>query len=314
MTNTIQIHATHKPVLLDEVLAAFACIHGGHFLDATFGGGGHSGAILDADTNRTLLAIDQDPSAKKRADVFAEKYGKRFRFADMNFGNLDKLPRKEQFDGILFDLGVSSYQLDEAERGFSFRFSGNTDMRMNPRTGIDAATFLETASESDLLTAIRNYGEEKEHRKIIRAIIESRGKGILQHTDRLAALIKDTVEGNRKAKPSRIHPATKTFQGIRIFINNEMQVMEKAIPEAFSRLKPNGILAVITFHSLEDRFVKRYFKKITGQPEHGNDSRTQDERETLARPISRKPITASEQEQTNNPRSRSAKLRVVQKI
>ncbi len=312
--NNSQAQGGHVPVLLQEVLAAFAHVKSdGHFLDCTFGGGGHSKAILDAHPNSTLLAIDQDPFAKQRAIFLAKEYGSRFRFLDMNFSELDTLDKSEKFDGILFDLGVSSYQLDDPSRGFSFRFKGSADMRMNPREGVDAATFLETASEANLVKAIRDYGEEKSWKKVINAIIEARGTGALQDTDSLADLIKKTIEGNRKGPPSRIHPATLSFQGIRIFINKEMEVMEKAIPEAFSRLNPNGILAVITFHSLEDRFVKRFFNRVTGRPEHGNDSRTQDQRESHGKLLFRKPVTAGEQELAQNPRSRSAKLRIVQK-
>ena len=301
----------HVPVLLRECLEALSPREGGAYLDCTFGGGGHTRAILDAAPGVKVTAFDADPEAAVRAADRMAPYGDRFRFIDGNFEHIGRAGGG--FDGILMDLGVSSFQLDDGARGFSFRQDAPCDMRLDPRRGISAADFLETASEPDLVKAVRDYGEEDSWRRVVRAIVEARGTGELRRTGSFASLV-DRAIPKRPGPPSRIHPATRTFQGVRIFVNDELGVIERALPRAFDALNPGGVLAVITFHSLEDRIVKRYFNHLCGKPVDSNDSRPQDERVRLAEAVTRKPSEASEEECAANPRSRSARLRAVRKL
>jgi 16S rRNA (cytosine1402-N4)-methyltransferase len=186
-------------------------------------------------------------------------------------------------------------------------------MRMNPEEGMSAAEFLETADEESLVRAVRNYGEEQRWRRVVKAIIAARGTGKLQRTRSLAELIVEAVGPTPRGRKA-VHPATRTFQGIRVEVNDELSAIERGLPAAFDRLLPEGVLAAISFHSLEDRIVKRFCRKVAGRPEHARDSRTQDEREVRASMISTRPIGPSEAEIETNPRSRSARLRAVRKI
>lgn len=302
----------HVSVLLDEITKALTEKEGELFLDCTFGGGGHTTQLLNAGQG-TVHAIDCDPAALPRAEKLKAVYGDRFVFHDKNFAEIATIEEAD-FDGILFDFGVSSFQLDTFERGFSFREKALADMRMNPREGQPAYEFLEEAPEQELVEAIRNFGEESAWKHVVRAIMKARGTGKLTYTDSLAALIEEAIPVNPRLKPKRIHPATKSFQGIRMVVNQELQVIEEALPIAFEKLKIGGRLAVISFHSLEDRIVKRYFRKLAGRPEHANDHRPQQMRLTQAKLFSGKPISPSEQELLVNPRSRSAKLRILEKV
>ncbi len=304
--------AGHLPVMLREVLEALTPERGGHFLDGTFGGGGHSRAILEASPEVRLTALDRDPEAEARADDLRSQFGPRFQFHRLEFSQLDKLT-EHGYAGALFDLGVSSFQLDDAARGFSFGKPAPADMRMDNASGMTAADFLESAGEEELVHAVRDCGEEKSWRKVVRALREARGTGKLQRTDTLAELVAGAIP-QRGGKPSRIHPATRTFQGIRMVINDELGAIARMLPAAFERLAPGGVLAIITFHSLEDRPVKRFFNKLAGRPEHAGDHRTQDERTQLAELVTRRPVAPGEEELSANPRSRSAKLRAVRKL
>jgi len=301
----------HRAVLLRDVLDCFAPIGKGTYLDGTFGGGGHASAILEASAEARVVGLDCDPAAEARADRLRERYPDRFSFFDLNFRKLDQLTQTG-FAGVLLDLGVSSFQLDDFERGFSFREDALVDMRLDPRRGQSAAEFLETADREDLVRAVRNYGEETQWRRVVDALVRARGTGDLQSTVSLAALIAEAVGARRRGE--RIHPATRTFQGIRIAVNDELAAIDEGLPKAFDALAPGGVLAIIAFHSLEDRPVKRFFNRITGRPEHGRDFRPQDERTQLAERLTRKPITADEAEVVRNPRSRSARLRAVRKL
>lgn len=302
----------HVPVLLDETRELMTARAGGKLLDATFGGGGHSRALLAADAAILVIAIDCDPEASKRAQAVCDEFGDRFRFYSMNFADLNDLEESE-FDGILFDFGLSSFQLDQPERGFSFRFDAPVDMRMNPEHGISAAEFLETSDEEALIRAVRTYGEEVKWRRVVNAILDARGTGILQRTSSFAALIAEAIGPAPRGRKA-IHPATRTFQGIRIEVNRELRAIERALPVAFEKLLPGGVLAAISFHSLEDRIVKRFCRKVSGRPEHANDSRTADERTVQASMISTRPIRPTEEEMKMNPRSRSARMRAVRKL
>ena len=301
----------HIPVLLNETRELLSVNPGAKLLDATFGGGGHSRALLSEDEAVVVVAIDCDPEALKRSQEMREEFGERFRFYSMNFANLSDLEESE-FDGVLFDFGLSSFQLDQPERGFSFRFDAPVDMRMNPKKGISAADFLETCEEEALIRAVRTYGEESKWRRVVNAILDARGTGRLQRTSSFAALIAEAIGPVRGQKT--IHPATRTFQGIRIEINGELDAIKRALPIAFERLIPGGVLAAISFHSLEDRIVKRFCRRVSGRPEHANDSRTADERTVQATMISTRPIFPTEEEKEMNPRSRSARMRAVRKL
>ena len=302
----------HVPVLLRESLELFGPSRGFKLLDGTFGGGGHTRAFLEAAENVTVVALDRDPAALGRSKALKVEFGDRFRLYHYNFGDLTDLD-EWGFHGILFDFGLSSFQLDAKERGFSFRHDAPVDMRMNPEEGISAAEFLETAEETVLVRAVRNYGEEPRVRQVVKAIMDARGTGALQRTQSLAALISEAVGPTLRGRKA-IHPATRTFQGIRVEVNDELSAIERGLPAAFDRLLPDGILAAISFHSLEDRIVKRFCRKMAGRPEHSHDSRTQDEREVRASMISTRPISPSESEIQSNPRSRSARLRSIRKI
>jgi len=307
-TQQISDHTGHEPVLLRESLEGLGASRGGRFLDATFGGGGHSRAILDANPENYLIALDRDPAAELRAEKFGDPFAGRFSFHRMDFGEMEGLEETD-FDGIFFDLGVSSFQLDEMERGFSFRGDAPLDMRMDPSSGISAAEFLETSAEEELVEAIRDFGEEKFWRRVVRALIEARGTGRLSRTSSVAELIQEAVPP--AAKRGRLHPATRSFQGIRIAVNRELEAIHQALPAGFAKLAPGGRMAVISFHSLEDRIVKRFFRARAGRPVGANDSRTQDERVVEAKLPFTRPVRPTEDEVHSNPRSRSSRLRVL---
>ena len=301
----------HIPVLLEETLAALAPERGGSFLDCTFGGGGHSREILKRGGEKiTLAAMDRDPAALPRAEKIREEFGERFRFHGICFSRLDEVP-EAPFDGILMDIGVSSFQLDDASRGFSFRNDAPADMRMDTRAGVSAAEFLETASREELVEAIRDYGEEPQLRRVVDAVISSRKSGVLATTGGIASLIENAIGRKPGAK---IHPATRSFQGVRIAVNDELGELRAALPKAFDALKPGGVLAVISFHSLEDRIAKRFFNEMCGRPVNRFDSRPQDERVSRAEMLTRHAVRPSEDELAVNPRSRSSRLRAIRKI
>ena len=289
----------HRPVLLTEVLEALRPAPGGMYVDCTAGAGGHSEAVLDASApDGTVLGIDADPSALDLAAACLRRFGERVRLEQANYRELDVVLARSHtspVNGILLDLGVSSMQLDQPARGFSFQADGPLDMRMDRSTGRTAADVVNTLPERELANLIFEFGEERFSRRIAREIVQRRVRAPFETTSDLARAIAAAVPG----RPGwGIHPATRTFQALRIFVNDELGGLEEVLPKAVAALKPGGRLAVISFHSLEDRIVKRFFLA---------------NRERLEI-LTKKPLVATEAEQRQNPRSRSAKLRVAARL
>ncbi len=300
----------HQSVLLTETIALLAPRPGARYVDATFGGGGHTRALLEA--GASVIAYDRDPAAVDRAAALEREFPGRLELVSANFNQLVSLAAQD-LSGVLFDLGLSSFQLDEGDRGFSFRHDAPVDMRMDPRSGVPAAQWLETATEEMLVRAIREFGEEPHWRRVVRALQAARGTGALARTGTLSQVIADAIPA-RDRLTSRLHPATRAFQGIRIAVNDEIGAIEQALPAAFERLASGGVLAVISFHSLEDRPVKQTFRRLCGQPLDADDSTPQQFRSKVADPLTRKPLTPGDEELARNPRSRSAKLRALKKL
>ena len=300
----------HIPVLKESILEAFRDIHG-LFLDGTFGGGGHTQALLEQNPSLHIIGLDIDPEAEKRAEIFKKQFSQRFEFHPLNFSNLEQL--RKTFDGILLDLGVSSFQLDNANRGFSFMKEGPLDMRMNPNSGIPASTFLKTATPEEITIAIRDYGEEPQWKSVVRYILGARET---QEWNTTTQFVADLLGNTPLARlPKRgIHPATRVFQGLRIAINDELNHLEKGLIAAFNALNKDGVLAVISFHSLEDRIVKRHFYEWCGRSINRLDKQPRQLKTISAELVSKKPITATDEELNINPRARSAKLRILRKL
>lgn len=296
----------HKPVLLEEAVKILSPRDGKTYLDCTFGGGGHTRRILES-ADCKVVSLDRDPAAIERAKAVSADYPDRFEFRPIAFSDLDSLGG-ESFAGILFDFGVSSFQLDTPERGFSFMREGPLDMRMDTTKGFTAREYIESADESELVEILREYGEEPRARKIARAIIAAREAGKISTTAELAKAIAEAAPSHE-----RIHPATRAFQALRIKVNDELGEIERALPKAFAALESGGVMAAISFHSLEDRIVKKFFKKAAGRPEDRFDTSFVQDRVKLAELLTRKPILPSDGETANNPRSRSAKLRAIRK-
>lgn len=296
----------HKPVLLEEVVKILSPRDGKTYLDCTFGGGGHTRRILES-ADCKVVSLDRDPAAIERAKAVSADYPDRFEFRPLAFSDLDMLGG-ESFAGILFDFGVSSFQLDTPERGFSFMREGPLDMRMDTTKGFTAREYIESADESELVEILREYGEEPRARKIARAIIAAREADKISTTAELAKAIAEAAPSHE-----RIHPATRAFQALRIKVNDELGEIERALPKAFAALESGGVMAAISFHSLEDRIVKKFFKKAAGRPEDRFDTSFVQDRVKLAELLTRKPTLPSEGETAKNPRSRSAKLRAIRK-
>lgn len=305
----------HESVLLQEAVDALNIASDGVVIDGTFGRGGHSRLILKAlgDTGR-LLAFDKDPQAIAFAD---EHFGadQRFSIVQDSFAQIkeqaEALGLFGKITGVLFDLGVSSPQLDQAERGFSFMKDGPLDMRMNPEQGISAAQWLAKAKEGDIRHVLKVYGEEKFAGRIARKIIEMRDEQPITTTRQLAKLIDEAVPGKRE--PGK-HPATRSFQAIRIYINQELSDLEKGLQAAFDGLAVGGRLVVISFHSLEDRIVKRFFKKLSKGDDFPKDLPVRAEDIKPQVKLLGKPVRPNEVEVDENVRSRSAIMRVAEKL
>lgn len=313
----IKAENLHLPVLLTETVELLELRAGGIFVDATLGLGGHTEAILTKFPDVKVIGIDRDAEAIEFARERLEKFGARVEIFQANFTEIKRLSleaEQEKVDGVLADLGVSSLQFDSAERGFSFRFDAPLDMRMDAEADTEtAAELLETLSEFEIARIIYEYGEERFSRRIARRIVERRERGEpVKTTKDLAELVERSV---RRGKKDKIHPATRTFQALRIAVNGELEILERFILDSVDILKKDGRLAIITFHSLEDRIVKQTLQKLAGKcfcpprmPQCGCGAKKEIEI------LTRKPIVPNEAETEENPRARSAKLRACLKL
>lgn len=295
---------SHEPVLVEEILFWLQCKPGGVYVDCTLGYAGLAVRILDHSApDGILVGIDRDMTALAEArmrlgDAIARVQVRHGNFRDLKTHVADSGVR--QVDGVIFDLGVSSPQLDRAERGFSFREDGPLDMRMDQSEGSTAADLIRDLQEAELADLIYHLGEERYARRIARAIVQARTQGVIGTTGQLAAVVKRAVPASYRH--GRIHCATRTFQALRIAVNRELEVLEPALRDAVDILAPGGRVCVVSFHSLEDRIVKNTFRALASGPQ------------ASLRVLTKKPVMASEIERRRNPRSRSAKLRVGERI
>ena len=297
----------HIPVLLRPLLAAVAPVEG-EWLDGTFGAGGYARGLLEAGAAR-VTGVDRDPLALEMAAGWAGDYGDKLRLVAGTFSELD-IHAGGLLDGVVLDLGVSSMQLDRAERGFSFQKDGPLDMRMS-QDGESAADLVNGADEGVLADILYHYGEERASRRIAKAIVEARAVEPITRTLRLAEIVAKCLP---RPKPGQSHPATRSFQAIRIAVNTEFQELADGLQAAERALKPGGRLAVVTFHSLEDRIVKRFFQIASGAESNANRYAPA-KADTTARfeMITRKAVAPDDDELAENPRARSAKLRVARR-
>jgi len=302
--------ARHIPVLGRAALEFLNVRDGGVYIDGTFGAGGYSRAILDA-ANAQVIAIDRDQNAVADSAGLVQASGGRLTVVEERFSALDRVAQKfghEQVDGVVLDIGVSSMQLDEAERGFSFRLDGPLDMRMG-HDGPSAADVVAKASDRDLADIIFQLGEERHSRAVARAIVAARKEAPIVTTKALADIVERVVH----SKPGQIHPATRTFQGLRLFVNEELNELADALAAAERILKPSGRLAVVSFHSLEDRIVKTFLAdraRTVGVSRHQPEVEAEPPTFTL---LTKRPVIADDAEVAANPRARSAKLRAAER-
>ena len=304
----------HKSVMLAEVLVALRPRSGGRYADGTLGGGGHAEALLEASSpDGRLCGCDRDPEAVAMAEHRLARFAGRFELRVGNFAALSDWLETGSCDGVVLDLGVSSMQLEAAGRGFSFVKDGPLDMRMDPRSGISAAEVVNEYPDDELARLFYEYGQDRNGRKIAREIKRVRSHEPIRTTRQLASLI----ERITPSRGDRLHPATRVFQSLRIHVNDELGILRAGLESAWRVVKPGGRLAVISFHSLEDRIVKNFGRSLardyrvegsTDIPELRRPARPE------CRWVSSKPLTPSPQELADNPRSRSAHLRVIEKL
>ncbi|HEX6323019.1 MAG TPA: 16S rRNA (cytosine(1402)-N(4))-methyltransferase RsmH [Vicinamibacterales bacterium] len=296
----------HAPVLLSETVALLQPSPGGTFVDCTLGLGGHAAALLEAGAGR-VIGLDRDPRALALAGERLSHWGDRVVLVHADYRDLPAVLAErgiDAVDGALADLGVSSMQLDEPSRGFSFRADGPLDMRMDPTRGETAASMLAVVDEQELADVIYRFGEERKSRRVARAIVEARREAPIETTARLASIVRRAAGGGTY---QRIDPATRTFQALRIWVNRELDGLDTFIADAARALRAGGRLVIIAFHSLEDRIVKHTMRML-GKGDGGIRG------EGLVRVLTKKPITASDEEVAGNPRARSAKLRAVERV
>ena len=298
----------HIPVLLEPVLATLLTDSGGTYIDGTFGAGGYTRAILSANSQNKVIGFDRDPNAVLMAQKTADDYNGRFCFVHDCFGTMAEHV-SDKVDGIVLDLGVSSMQIDEPERGFSFRFDGPLDMRMG-QSGLSAADVVNTFKETDLADILYKYGEEKASRRIAGAIVRARNAEAIETTGRLSEIVHSVMPRPKDGSDS----AMRTFQALRIYVNDELGELERALAASIRLLKPNGRLVVVSFHSLEDRIIKNFMIRHSSSKPNQNRHMPQDlscTQPILFQIMTKKPIVPTEQELAHNPRSHSAKLRAA---
>lgn len=308
----------HRGVMVAEVVAGLKLAPGGRYLDATFGGGGHACALLEASApDGLVLALDRDPAAIAGGRGLENRFAGRLRLSEGPFAQLGAILAEhgwERIDGAVFDLGVSSHQLDTAQRGFSFRFDGPLDMRMDQgrQTSTTAAHLVNGLDVRELTRLFFQLGEEPQAKRAARAIVEARARELFTSTRQLATLLQEKLSSGRPG----LHPATRVFQALRMAVNNELEQLEQGIKLAMEHLAWGGCLAVISFHSLEDRLVKQIFKTASRLPPVEGPMRLLPQDPQTLPPyvmMTRKPLTPGAEEVRANPRARSAKLRVIQR-
>ncbi len=310
------IGAPHRPVLLDETLKFLAPERGGLFIDCTVGLGGHTEAILNASSDTRVLGIDLDQTALDYSRQRLASFAQRFKSVHANFQDVKNIlheANETQIAGVLADLGVSSLQFDTPERGFSFRFDAPLDMRMDTSSGLTAAELLAELPEVEIARIIFEFGEERHSRRIARRIVERREQGNpIQTTKELADVVLQSIGGG---KWKQVHPATKTFQALRIAVNKELEGLAEFTQASIDLLEPEGRFVVISFHSLEDRIIKQELRRLSGYcqcpprlPVCACEARK------AVEVLTRRPVTASDDEVYENPRARSAKLRACRKL
>jgi len=299
----LKMEYDHKSVLLAEVLQQLIRSKDGTFVDCTLGGAGHARAILEnTEAGGFLIGIEKDIAALNAAKIKLKNFSQQILLIQGDFKDLDALLQDnvESVDGFLFDLGVSSMQLDIAGRGFSYRHEGPLDMRMDVSQKLTAYDVVNTYSKADLTKVIRQYGEERWASRIAAFIVRSRERQLVETTDRLVEIIKEAIPASARRKGG--HPAKRTFQALRIEVNEELKALESALWQAPKWLKSGGRIVIISYHSLEDRLVKQNFRKLAEEPE------------PKLKVITRKPVVPDEKEIAENPRARSAKMRVAEKV
>jgi 16S rRNA (cytosine1402-N4)-methyltransferase len=306
-------HFVHKPVMAEEVIDLLSIRDGGSYIDGTLGSAGHSALIAELmGASGRLLGIDCDEAALKRARTRLSKLDRNCSLVHGNFSEMARLAEEQgmgEIDGILLDLGISSDQLDTAERGFSFAHDGPLDMRMDQSQEMSAAELVNGLQEQEMMMVIRKYGEDRFARRIARQVTAARREKPIETTAELAKIVERAKGGKRR----RIHPATQTFQAFRIAVNDELEHIRLGLLAGIEMLRPGGRMAVIAFHSLEDRIVKTTFRHAAGYMPP--DAGIMDEAPlAIASLINKKPLIATDQESADNPRARSAKLRVIEKF
>ena len=304
----------HVPVLVQEVVHALEPARGGTFVDCTVGLGGHAEAILDAAPGTRVIGIDRDARALALAAARLDRFGDRARLVEGEFGDVEEILASmgvAAVAGVLADLGVSSLQLDTPERGFSFRFEGPLDMRMGSGE-VTAADIVNHYSEAQLETILREYGEEPQARRIARAIVEEREKAPIETTETLAELVR-RVKGRQRGERRRIDPATRTFQALRLEVNQELAGLEKLLARVIGLLERDGRLVVISYHSLEDRIVKHTLRGLSRGEKDPVTGRTLSESRAIEL-LTRKPMRPTASEVAANPRARSARLRAARRL